>query len=46
MKETKVEVIGTSERERIASLLLLAFSRDPVMRWMYPDPWRAAQSAE
>ena len=33
-----VEVIKATDRQRAIASLTLAFSRDPVMRWGWPDP--------
>lgn len=32
--------VSAGERNRAIATLLLAFSADPVMRWMYPEPER------
>ena len=36
--------VSDEERNRATATLLLAFSADPVMRWMYPEPERYVAS--
>lgn len=38
--EAAVEVIETTDRQRGIASLTLAFSSDPVMRWLWPDSGR------
>ena len=38
MPERAINTATTSDRERIIDILLLAFSADPIERWLYPDP--------
>ena len=33
-----VKVANTSDEARIVSIMVLAFSSDPVVRWVWPDP--------
>lgn len=40
MTEDTVEVLETTDRQRGAAALTLAFSSDPVVRWAWPDPER------
>lgn len=42
MAAAAVEVIQATDRQRGVACLTLAFSADPVMRWLYPDPHRYA----
>ena len=34
----EIVVATTSDSERVVALLGLAFSSDPILRWLYPDP--------
>src|SRR5215210_1464883 len=40
MSVETVEVIGAGDRQRAVASLLLAFSSDPVVRWVWPDQER------
>ena len=38
MDETKIRVAQSNEIGKIAAMMTVAFSGDPFMRWMYPEP--------
>lgn len=38
MNYSDIRVVDQAEAPRAASLQMLAFTADPVMRWMWPDP--------
>jgi ribosomal protein S18 acetylase RimI-like enzyme len=38
--DAEFAIVRDAERSRALSTLLLAFSADPVMRWLYPEPAR------
>lgn len=38
MTETPIETVAVSDQLQAVQAMVLAFSRDPVMRWMYPAP--------
>jgi len=42
MSGVSVEVIEAAERQRGVATLTLAFAADPIMRWVWPDPYRYA----
>ena len=37
MNESKIRVAESSEIEKVAAMMTVAFSGDPFMRWMYPE---------
>jgi GNAT superfamily N-acetyltransferase len=42
MTGATVEVIQAAERQRGVATLTLAFAADPIMRWVWPEPYRYA----
>jgi GNAT superfamily N-acetyltransferase len=42
MSGASVVVIEAAERQRGVATLTLAFAADPIMRWVWPDPYRYA----
>ena len=38
MDETKIRVAQSNEIGKVAAMMTVAFSGDPFMRWMYPEP--------
>ena len=38
MDETKIRVLESNEIGKVGAMMTVAFSGDPFMRWMYPEP--------
>jgi hypothetical protein len=38
MRLTKIRTVDQSEQTRATSIQLMAFSSDPIMRWLWPEP--------
>ena len=38
MRVTKIRTVDQAEQARATSIQLMAFSADPIMRWMWPEP--------
>jgi hypothetical protein len=42
LESASVEVILSADRRRGVATLTLAFAADPIMRWVWPDPYQYA----
>jgi GNAT superfamily N-acetyltransferase len=38
MSDTSVRLVSIADQARVFAVLLLAFARDPVERWLFPEP--------
>ncbi|WP_377473183.1 MAG: GNAT family N-acetyltransferase [Microcoleus anatoxicus] len=39
-KDIQIRTASASDQRHISAAMLLAFNNDPVIRWMYPDPYQ------